>query len=229
MNRRLIEKIVYIAFSVFGAALWIVITLLDFVFLRDTTTIKYCGIISCFCYSAYAAVKGRRRTLTVLFALLFTLIADFFLLVKNSDYVVGVSAFFVAQCMYMARIYIEKDKFPLVSVCARVAVAAVICVVLFVVGAIDPLTVAVAFYACMLVGNAVESFSLVGRGKNFKIFAIGLCLFVCCDVCVGIYNVGSVLNVGLPEILVEKSVLAAWVFYLPSQIMISLSADEIFS
>ena len=102
-------------------------------------------------------------------------------------------------------------------------------VVLFVVGAIEPLTVAVAFYACMLVGNAVESFSLVGRGKNFKIFAIGLCLFVCCDVCVGIYNIGSVLNVGLPEILVEKSVLAAWVFYLPSQIMISLSADEIFS
>ena len=104
-----------------------------------------------------------------------------------------------------------------------------ICVVLFVVGAIEPPTVAVAFYACMLVGNAVESFSLVGRGKNFKIFAIGLCLFVCCDACVGIYNVGSVLNVGLPEILVEKSVLAAWVFYLPSQIMISLSADEIFS
>lgn len=225
MNRRTLEKIISVLFATATAALWVTITIFDFAFSRDTTVIKYVGILLCFLYSVYAFIKGAQKSAFVVFALLFTLIADYFLLVKNADYLAGVSAFCVAQAAYFLRIYYEKGKFPLVSVCVRSACFCSLSVALLIFRLAEPLTIAVCFYACMLVANAVESFSLVPKNKKFVAFAVGLCLLACCDVCVGIYNLGSFVGDVVPPFVAEKFVLLSWVFYLPSQALISLSAD----
>lgn len=229
MRRRLIEKILYIAFAAAGLITTIVITVADFVFGSDTTFIKYGGIIACFIYSVYATVKRKIKFPFVTFALFFTLIADYFLLVRNDGYVYGVSAFIVAQSFYLARIYSVKGKLPLATVAVRIAVFSVLCIALFITRLIEPLTVAVAFYACMLVGNTAESFSINKFGRKYIVFSIGLCLFVCCDICVGIYNLSSFINVGLSVEAAVKFVFLSWTFYLPSQVMIALSTDDIFN
>ena len=99
---------------------------------------------------------------------------------------------------------------------------------MFITRLIEPLTAAVAFYACMIVGNAVESFSLCKLGVRYIVFAVGLCLFIGCDVCVGIYNLSSFIDVGLTARAAETFVFLSWTFYLPSQVMIALSTDGIF-
>lgn len=228
MSRRFIEKFIYIAFAAAGLITTIAITVSDFVFGYDTTFIKYGGIIACALYSLYTAVKGKVKFPFVTFALCFTLLADYFLLVKNDGYIYGVSAFIVAQSFYLARIYFEKGKLPVVSVAVRVAAFSVLCIAMFIARLIEPLTAAVAFYACMIVGNAVESFSLCKLGVRYIVFAVGLCLFIGCDVCVGIYNLSSFINIGLTARAAETFVFLSWTFYLPSQVMIALSTDGIF-
>ena len=198
MSRRFIEKFIYIAFAAAGLITTIAITVSDFVFGYDTTFIKYGGIIACALYSLYTAVKGKVKLPFVTFALCFTLLADYFLLVKNDGYIYGVSAF------------------------------SVLCIAMFIARLIEPLTAAVAFYACMIVGNAVESFSLCKLGVRYIVFAVGLCLFIGCDVCVGIYNLSSFIDVGLTARAAETFVFLSWTFYLPSQVMIALSTDGIF-
>ena len=56
-------------------------------------------------------------------------------------------------------------------------------------------------------------------------YAVGvmlLCLFLCCDVCVGLHNMPS----ALPEWLQSAARIGMWTFYLPSQVMIVLSGKE---
>lgn len=55
--------------------------------------------------------------------------------------------------------------------------------------------------------------------KSLALFAWGLSLFVCCDVCVGLWN----LSVPLPPALLEFARVGMWLFYLPSQVLIVLS------
>ena len=52
------------------------------------------------------------------------------------------------------------------------------------------------------------------------LFALGLTLFVGCDVCVGIFNLPGL----LPDALYQFSRIGMWLFYLPSQVLIALSA-----
>ena len=48
-------------------------------------------------------------------------------------------------------------------------------------------------------------------------FAIGLLLFTCCDICVGAWNLG---------LLPGFTRIGMWLFYLPSQVLIVLSQEE---
>ena len=61
-------------------------------------------------------------------------------------------------------------------------------------------------------------------GIKMKVFAVGLTLFVCCDICVLLYNLGSFVSVGYGEQTAEFFVKLSWIFYLPSQCLIALSS-----
>ncbi|MCD7840176.1 MAG: hypothetical protein LUG46_06045, partial [Erysipelotrichaceae bacterium] len=60
--------------------------------------------------------------------------------------------------------------------------------------------------------------------KDYKnigfIFTIGLTLFVCCDICVGLFNIT---DIGLVH---EFTRIGMWLFYLPSQVLIVLSGIQ---
>jgi len=71
----------------------------------------------------------------------------------------------------------------------------------------------VALYFSQLVSSTLLAWSV-----RRWIFAAGLTLFVCCDLCVGMFNLG---------ILRAFSSVGMWLFYLPSQVLIVLSAKEV--
>ena len=59
--------------------------------------------------------------------------------------------------------------------------------------------------------------------KRNILFFIGLILFLCCDLCVGLFNFSEV-GITLPAALEKVIAPAMWLFYLPSQVLITISA-----
>jgi len=178
----------------------------------STIGFKYAGILLCLLFSSLCAFYGGDEI--VPFALLFTAIADFFLLVINQDYLVGVSFFIVVQSLYLARLYLASKKTWLA---ARVLCALAVILFLFLAGMASALNLITLIYFTLLFLNMLLSWTL--KDKKWRIFSLGLSLFVLCDLCVGAFNMAG----ALPEGLYAFVSIGMWLFYLPSQVLISLS------
>ena len=80
----------------------------------------------------------------------------------------------------------------------------------------SPLNLLAGLYFSQLLSNTVLAWRM---GRPGRLFAVGLALSVGCDVCVGLFNAlppGSA-----PYFAVSVGM---WLFYLPSQVLIALSA-----
>lgn len=182
--------------------------------------LKYLSILLCFCF---VLRNGQGRDGHLMKAALgFTLLADLFLLVLGRWYPVGVACFCVVQLLYLTRIAgLRPEKLPLRLALRGLLTAAALLAVRQL-GALDGLTALSLFYFSQLVCNALESLSL---GASCRGFALGLFLFVGCDLCVGLQNLSAWFPAaGGP--LVEFARIGMWLFYLPSQVLISLSVKR---
>ena len=196
MNRKLfigLESAIYLCF--------IILDILN----RNTIYLKYAGIVLCFIYSLYSS----ERVISV--ALFFTLVSDFFLLVINRYYVVGVSTFIIVQLLYCYYIYKKKTD---VYVWLRIVLSSSAVLLLINLNQISLLNVLVVIYFTNLVMNAFSSLT----NSKLRLLSLGLFLFVCCDICVGLFNILSVSSPIYPYVS-----LGMWIFYLPSQVLITLS------
>lgn len=189
----------------------------------ETTILRYTGVWLCFGASLLLAFLCKNvDTILTTVALGFTLLADFFLLVVGDHYEVGVGVFLFVQLLYATRIYLTLQKSPKISLWIRFGVAAVAVILLNYTENLTTLTLLVSLYFPNLVGNAVDAFRLKTREL---MFAIGLTLFVLCDICVGLFNFGAVLSANIPQGLYDFANVGMWLFYLPSQVLIALSAS----
>ena len=167
----------------------------------DSTYLKYAGIILCFLYCL------SQRNIIFSMALLFTSISDYFLLVQDSNYIIGISTFIVVQLIYCYYLHCQlcNTYFPF-----RLLILIISIIILYLTEYLSLLNVMVAFYFINLVFNFICSLS----DKNLRMFSLGLFLFICCDICVGLHNIS----------LNPTAAFLMWVFYLPSQVIISLNA-----
>lgn len=184
--------------------------------------LKYGAIWLCFFWTMGSA-RNLDGQLTRA-ALAFTLLADLFLLVFNRWYGAGVAAFCVVQLLYLARIH-RAGRRPLARrLLLRAGLAAILMAAAGVLGGLNGLTALTLFYFSQLLANALASLSLGRRGR---VFALGLFLFLGCDLCVGLCN----LSIALPGVplssLLPFAQVGMWLFYLPSQVLISLSAGKL--
>ena len=187
----LLESFIYISFIIF-----------DLIKI-DSTYIKYLGIILCFLFALFN--KKKYRTISMFF----TLIADYFLLVRNSSYEIGVTSFIIVQIIYM---FFEKKleaKYFVKYFYFRLLVILLGTCFLYVASNFTLLNELVLIYFSSLLVNTAYAYNI----KNF-LLALGLTLFVCCDVCVGIHNINT--QNYLATILM-------WIFYLPSQVLIVMA------
>ena len=178
------------------------------------TALKYGGILLCLAFSVYAAAKGGDRLVPV--ALVLTALADSLLLVLDTYYALGVLIFLGAQSVYLIRLRLTTGRAWLLL---RALVPLAAGVLLYALGQASPLNLLAGLYFSQLLVNAAIAWTVPGR--RGKLFAIGLTLFIGCDVCVGAFNAAPGL---LPDGLCRFAAVGMWLFYLPSQVLISLSA-----
>ncbi len=106
----------------------------------------------------------------------------------DTHYDVGMVTFIMAQITYLYRLYKDRIKKIWLTVAVRVALTAVIMGIVGGLATINLLIVEVCIYIVMLAGNCVDAFLLCRRSRQNLLFALGLLLFLCCDICVGLDN-----------------------------------------
>lgn len=207
-------------------ALFLACDLTDRTFVFSSTVWKFSVIVLALLYVAlelYRAGQGDRlfrRRLFLLFAMVMTLVSDFFLLVLDENYTVGVCTFTLAQIFHALEIKRGRRQ-AVASLTLRVIVPLAAIVVLFLCKAADPLYLAVACYAPQLIGNLLEHLVGVFRHKEKEekrrslLLAIAFALFLGCDLCVGLSNLGFV-----------AVSIWIWAFYAPSQALIAISCGR---
>ena len=230
------KKIIFygtIAFLIVEAVLFLTFIIMDGIDIfgagignARSTPVKYAGTLLCVAVSAACIALRGKDGITVTVGLAATAIADLFMLVLDRLYEISLVAFIVAQLVYAFRIYMINGRKPWISIGVRAGLTVIVLGILGGLHSLNLLTALVAIYFPNLLVNMAESFMLSKMGKRYLMFAIGLALFVCCDICVGLNNFGSVLGVNLPYAFEMAVLFAIWIFYLPSQVLIALSVGE---
>ncbi len=196
------------------AALYLAFTAMDICASGSSAPLKFAGIALCFAFSLYLSADGGERLVTAAAGLAMT--ADIFLLLLDAHYAVGMGLFFIVQILYFVRIYRangHKSAWPV-----RVYMFAG-CAALFVsIGGVNVrLALPAAAYFAFFLCNVMQA-----SGSENRLFFAGLCVFLCCDICVGLHNIPD----RIPEWLHRAADIGMWTFYLPSQVMLVLSGRE---
>ena len=161
-------------------------------------------------------------------ALVFTLMADYFLVCRDTvQQLPGMLCFSVVQIAYFMRLY-REDKCSTrrkLHLGLRMALSvAVVAVTLAVLGkSCDAVAIVSMFYYANLILNAV--FACMDFKKN-PIFAIGLILFILCDTIIGLSLIDAYLPISRDSVMyriIFPGFDLAWAFYLPSQALLAIS------
>lgn len=174
--------------------------------------VKYAGVLLCLLFALLCAAWGGDRLVPLALAL--TAGADWFLLVRNDRYAAGIALFLCVQTAYylrLRRMGADGGWF------LRALLALLAGLGLYALHMASPVNLLAGLYFSQLVSNTVLAWTV--KGRPGRLFAVGLTLFVGCDLCVGLFN----LHPPDPALYCLVSV-GMWFFYLPSQVLITLSA-----
>jgi hypothetical protein len=210
-----------------------------------SSQVKFCMIILCFCYALFHG-KGVDKSifLCVKIALFFTVISDLFILILDF-YVYGVLTFILVQLLYAARLQLadgsaDKSKrrsrairFLIKRFIILLMITFIICLVLQQFGVdLDGLLVVSAFYFLNILTNTVVAVIAAMKrpyDKSLGLFAVGMTLFLLCDINVGLFNISGFVAMpeGTYDVLYPIVSVLMWTFYAPSQVLIALSANRL--
>lgn len=192
----------------------------------DTTYLKYAGILLCLAVtvSMIYFTREEKDSLVLTGALISTAISDLFILVINDFYEIGLVTFIITQSIYFYRLYRGRQR-AYISLFIRFAAMGVLLGIMIPKSGMNLLLIEVCVYIVMLAGNCADAWVICNKSLKNLLFAIGITLFLCCDICVGLDNAGMVgieLGAGLKNFVGP----AIWAFYLPSQVLIVLSVNK---
>ncbi len=220
MERR---KILDISFLVIEFILYILIFSAPYA--RITS---YLSIVFCFIYTlTFINYNKNTRVNLLRLGLATTLVADFFLVLLGGYKEAAMFSFSITQIAY-ALLLVEYSKHVKIETTIRVIGTLSTLVVTYIVlkDGVDMLSLLSMFYYFNLVFNAVLSFI----HHPSVLFKIGLVLFICCDTVIGLQNLGGYIPLS-QESIIYKIIYVdfnlPWIFYLPSQVLISFSINSI--
>ncbi len=215
MKHAAISKPLIVGFVAAEGILYLAFLLLDLLGQSSSTLwLKYTGILLCLIFAVFCAPRGGSRLVAP--ALLFTAGADWFLLIRNEHLLLGVTLFLCVQALYFLRLHRAGGSRHLLWL--RLALAIVFTLApLLIPDMATPLNLLAMLYFSQLLSNAILAWTL----PTMRTFALGLTLFVGCDICVGLFNTFS-----LPSAVFFFVSIGMWFFYLPSQVLIALSAQS---
>jgi len=186
---------------------------------------SYVSIALVFVFSFVSGYE-RKESYLIRAGLLFTLLADYCLVIDGDKLLLGVIFFIFTQAFYCACLVMreENERIRRANVISRVVMSSVLVIATFLVlgDSADALAVASVLYYGNLVANIVFAFLQYRRDT---LFPIGLLLFSLCDLCIGL----DVLFSSYFELEIAGNFFYStyhnlpWVFYQPSQVLIALS------
>jgi hypothetical protein len=177
--------------------------------------VRFIFIIAC----ALLVIATRARCVDnrdwkyLLIAIMATVAADFFLVLQNM-HMAGVAVFCFAHMAYVCRALREKAwRLPLVAGMLLVWAAALI---------YGEVIVMAAVYAAFFAVNIFVSMKYLPLPRVNRLLVLaGLCLFVLCDVNVGLMNLPGYFGAPL---YFRNFYALVWIFYVPSQLLLGVSA-----
>ena len=190
---------------------------------------SFASIALAFAFSLLFLSIKHKKIITQL-ALLFTVCADVCLvLARPQNQSLGMSFFSIVQILYFVRLLLEtpNKQIRLANLISRcVAIVAVVVTTLCVLGTkADYLSLISMFYFTNLVLNVVFAFINI---KTNPLLAIGLLLFMFCDFIIGLQcAIGVYIDIPSTSFLYQLAFSSfnwAWLFYLPSQAILSISS-----
>ena len=225
-NKQVYRKIVIVASCLFIGAEYVFAILAQELSGRAWSKAAFFSIV----LACVFCVIFAERTLDYLFlqlALVFTVCADYFLVLFDAEKKLPAMIFFsFTQICYFLRLHLGmKGKKRVVHIAARIVVSA-LCVLatLLVLGdKSDALSVISVFYFGQLILNVIFAFL---DFEKHSVFAIGLLLFLGCDFFVGLGQLNAYLPIEEGTLLYKLAypkLNMAWVFYTPSQTLLALS------
>ncbi len=184
---------------------------------------QFAAICLCFIFSLFGL---RDKSYAIPIALAFTVGADYFLVAHHPQLRLWGMLFFLGtQGAYAFLLHKQKSKKAFLWL--RLGLSAISTVLCFAVlgKRTDALSVISLCYYANLITNIIMAFA--GFSKN-RLFAVGLALFLLCDTIVGL-QVACEGYLPIKEGSFLHSVVfspfnSAWMFYLPSQVIIALCA-----
>ncbi len=186
---------------------------------------QFASVVLCFLFSL-TGLKDKSYTVPV--ALAFTVGADYFLVAHHPQLrLLGMLFFIGTQGAYAFLLHKQNPK--KLFLWLRLGLSLVSTAICFAVlgKGVDPLSLVSLCYYANLITNIIMAFD--GFSKN-RLFAIGLLLFLLCDTVVGLQvscegylpiKEGSFLHR-----IIFPSFNPAWMFYLPSQVILALCAVQ---
>lgn len=188
-------------------------------------------------------------------ALFFTAISDLFILILDY-YLYGVITFIIVQEFYSARLIIlnmecktvfrnskdeNKDVYPwrtfffamIRRILLQLFIAVIICLLLLHFNVTPELLLFISvFYFICILSNVITASYQAFRDIKTKatiLYAVGMILFLLCDINVGLFNLSGFITMPreLYSVIYSLSSILMWTFYAPSQVLIVLSSKYI--
>ena len=183
---------------------------------------SYLSIVFCF---LFALLFGRKHAPLITAGLACTLGADFFLVICNPrQQLWGMVFFLAAQIFYAVFLHsAQKNKYLLIGRILLVLLVEVIAGIILK-DKLDLLAIVSVCYYVNLIMNMLTAFS---KFRQHPLLAIGFAFFILCDTIIGLQVAAEgYLPIGTDTLLYQVLFIdfnLAWVFYLPSQVLIALS------
>ncbi len=173
--------------------------------------------------------KKCRHNILIIAGLLATLCADIFLVLLDPiNQIMGMVFFNITQILYFILIFskAKSKKEKVIHLIVRAVALILVIIICWIVlkEKTDFLSIISVFYITNLVLNII--FSIVHERK-VSLFSVGLILFLMCDLLIGFQMAMDVyLNISQNSFIyqiIHSEIKWAWVFYVPSQVLIALS------
>lgn len=198
-------------------------------YLQLSNNMKFACIILCFFLSLLSKNNAidtcNIKLLQV--GLFLTVIADFILLILDSYYEFGIAIFSAVQITYSIRYGVGNKRNTIKKYIIILGIIFVIYTIVNTFLKIDLLIPISLFYGFCLIINVYKSIIVYARNlypkPNGAMVVVGMILFLFCDINVAIYNIIRSTYFLFNTLLYKISFVSIWLFYLPSQVLLSLS------
>jgi len=152
-------------------------------------------------------------------------LADLFLLIIDNYYEVGIAIFSIVQITYSIRYDVENGKKTVRNCIICFLILLLIFIVANLITEVPFIILLALFYGICLITNVIKAKKAYINGvfpkPNGVMVVLGMVLFLLCDINVALYNVLGTFYINEP--LYRISSVSMWLYYLPSQLLLSLS------